>query len=74
MHNECQNYHAAKTDRLCTAVTLSDLNGNADFLLCSLNNCSSQSFQQTQPVLMSPPDVGSDISSGRDTLTAVTVK
>lgn len=74
MHNECQNYHAAKTDRLCTVFTLSDLNGNADFLLCSANNCSGQGFQQIQPVLMSPSDAVSDIGSGRDALTALTVK
>lgn len=74
MHNECQNYHAAKTDRLCPFFTLSNLNGNADFLSSSANNCSRQGFQQIQPVLMSPLKAMSDISSGRDTLTAVTVK
>lgn len=74
MHNECQNYHAAKTDRLCTFLPLSDLNGNADFLLCSVNNRSSQGFQQIQPALMSPADAVSDISRGWDTLTAVTGK
>lgn len=61
-------------ERLCTFFTLSGLNGNARFLLCSANNCSSQGSQQSQPVLMSPPDAVSDIRSGRDTLTAVSVK
>lgn len=74
MHNECQNYHAAETDRLCSFFTLSDLNENADFLLCSTNNCRSQGFQQIQLVLRSPADAVSDISRGGDTLTAVTVK
>lgn len=74
MHNECHNYHADKTDGLCSFFTLSELNGNVGFLLCSANNCRSQSLQQVQPALMSPPVAVSDISSGRDSPPAETVK